>query len=96
MCRASVLALALIKSATVIVFFGKHRLGSVQIHSVSATRAGDYIVEDIYLARLIGAVATVKNELYRFKIRFADESFVRVLEYQPFLLGQAYLLFNLE
>ena len=96
MCRASVLALPLIISATVIVFFGAHCFCSVQIHAITATRTGDYIVEDIYLARLIGTIATIKDQLNRFKIRFADESFVRVLEYQPFFLGQAYLLFDLE
>ena len=94
--RASVLALSLIESATVIVFLGAHCFCSVQIHAITATRTGDNVVEDIYLARLIGAIATVKDTLCRFEIRFADESFVRVLEYQPFFLGQAYLLFDLE
>ena len=53
-------------------------------------------MEDIYLARLIGTVASVKDKLHRFKIRFADESFVRVLEYQPFFLGYTDLLLDLE
>ena len=53
-------------------------------------------MEDIHLARLIGTVTTVKNKLCRFKIRFADESFVRVLKYQPVFLGQPYLLLDLE
>ena len=94
--RASVLAFALIKSSTVIVFFGKHGLGSVKIHSVSATRTGDNVVENIHLAGFIGTVATVKDKLYRFEICFTDESFVCVLEYQPFFLGQTYLLFDLK
>ena len=96
MCRASVLALSLIKSATVIVFFGSHGFRSVEIHSISATRACNHIVEDIDLARFIGTVTTVKDELCRFEIRFADESFVRVLKYQPFFLGQSYLFLDLE
>ena len=84
--RASVLALSLIISATVIVFFGAHYFCSVQIHAITATRAGNNVVEDIHLARLIGTIATVKDQLYRFKIRFADESLVGILEYQPFFL----------
>ena len=94
--RASILAFSLIKSATVIVFFGKHRLGSVQIHAITATGTGDNIVEDIYLARLIGTVATIKDKLYRFKIRFTDESFVRILKYQPFFFRQTDLFLDLE
>ena len=94
--RASVLAFSLIKSATVIVFFGTHGLGSVEIHPITATRTGDNVVEDINLAGLIGTVTAVKDKLYRFKIRFADESFVRVLEYQPFFLWQTDLLLDLE
>ena len=96
MCRASVLTLSLIKPATVIVFLGTHCFSAMEIHSISATGTGDYIVEDIHLARLIGTVSTVKDELCRFEIRFADESFVRVLKYQPFFLGQPYLLLDLE
>ena len=92
--RASVLALSLIESATVIVFFGAHGFRSVEIHSISATRACNHIVEDIDLARFIGTVTTVKDELCRFEIRFADESFVRVLKYQPFFLGQSYLFLD--
>ncbi len=68
----------------------------MQIHSITATGTGDNIVEDIHLARLIGTVATVTDKLYRFKIRFADESFVSVFEYQPFFLGQTDLLLDLE
>ena len=68
----------------------------MQIHAITATRTGDYIVEDIYLTRLIGAVATVKDKLYRFKIRFADESLVSVLEYQPFFFRQTDLFLDLE
>ena len=96
MSRASVLALSLIKSATVIVFFGKHCLGAMQIHSITATRTGDNVVEYIYFARLIGTVATIKDELCRFKIRFTDEGLVSVLEYQPFFLGYTDLLLDLE
>ena len=68
----------------------------MEIHSITATGTGDNVVEDIYLARLIGTVATVKDKLYRFKIRFADESFVGIFEYQPFFLGQTDLLLYLE
>ena len=68
----------------------------MQIHSITATGTGDNIVEDIYLARLIGAIATVKDKLCRFEIRFADESLVCVLEYQPFFLGQPNLFLDLE
>ena len=94
--RASVLAFALIIPTTIIVFFGTHCFSSVEIHSITATGTGDNVVEDIYLARLIGTVATVKDKLYRFEIRFADESFVRVLEYQPFFFRQTNLLLDLE
>ena len=59
--RASILTFALIISATVIVFFGTHCFRSVEIHSISATRTGDYVVEDINFARFIGAVATIKD-----------------------------------
>ena len=53
-------------------------------------------MEDIYITRLIGTIATIKDQLNRFKIRFADESFVRILKYQPFFLWQTDLLLDLE
>ena len=53
-------------------------------------------MEDIHLTRLIGAIATVKDKLCRFEIRFADESFVRVFEYQPFFFRQTDLFLDLE
>ena len=53
-------------------------------------------MEDIHLARLIGTVATIKDQLNRFKIRFADESFVRILKYQPFFFRQTDLFLDLE
>lgn len=53
-------------------------------------------MEDIDLARLIGTVTTVKDKLCCFEIRFADESLVGVLEYQPFFLGYTDLLLDLE
>lgn len=94
--RASVLAFALIIPTTIIVFFGAHRFSSVEIHSISATGTGNHVVEDIHLSGFIGTIATVKDKLHRFKIRFADESFVRVLEYQPFFFRQTDLLLYLE
>ena len=94
--RASVFTLSLIKSATVIVFFGTNCFSSVEIHSITATGTGNNVVKDINLARLIGTVATVKDKLYRFEICFTDESFVCVLEYQPFFLGQPNLFLDLE
>ena len=68
----------------------------MQIHSITAAGTSDYIVEDINLTRLIGAIATVKDKLYRFKIRFADESFVRILKYQPFFFRHTDLFLDLE
>ena len=53
-------------------------------------------MEDIHLSGFIGTVATVKDKLCSFKIRFADESFVCVLEYQPFFFRQTNLLLDLE
>lgn len=96
MCRAPVLTLSLIISATVIIFFGMHCFSSMKIHSISATRTSDHIVEDIDLARLIGTVATVKDQLCRFKIRFADESFMRIFKHKPFFLWQTDLFLYLE